>query len=161
MALRKCPRCELNYILDDGELCSVCREEVRGSKGRDDAVVMCSVCGEEPALPGEDVCKHCLADLRYIQLLSTDEEDGADVDAGGVDVAPISEMDEIESVKRKRAGASETEDPDEDEDSDEDEDMPEDAAIEEPPLDDLDALADVAVFDELESDEDDEDKDDE
>ena len=99
MALRKCPRCELNYILDDGDLCSVCREEVSGARGRDDSVVMCSVCGEEPALPGEDVCRHCLADLRYIHLISTDEEEESpEVDAGGVDVPHISEMDEIESV---------------------------------------------------------------
>lgn len=141
MALRKCPRCELNYILDDGDLCSVCREEVRGASGRDDAVVMCSVCGEEPALPGEDVCKHCLADLRYIHLLSTDEEEETGtVDAGGVDVPHLSEMEEIESVKRKRnpsAGADGENDGDEDEDDD---DLDGEIEMEEPPLDDLEQL---------------------
>ena len=144
MALRKCPRCELNYILDDGDLCSVCREEVRGASGRDDAVVMCSVCGEEPALPGEDVCKHCLADLRYIHLLSTDEEEETGtVDAGGVDVPHLSEMEEIESVKRKRnpsAGADGENDGDEDEDDDLDADLDGEIEMEEPPLDDLEQL---------------------
>ena len=141
MALRKCPRCELNYILDDGDLCSVCREEVRGASGRDDAVVMCSVCGEEPALPGEDVCKHCLADLRYIHLLSTDEEEETGtVDAGGVDVPHLIEMEEIESVKRKRnpsAGADGENDGDEDEDDD---DLDGEIEMEEPPLDYLEQL---------------------
>lgn len=156
MALRKCPRCELNYILDDGELCTVCREEVRGSHSRDDAVVMCSVCGEEPALPGEDCCKHCLADLRYIQLLSTDEEDGnEDVDAGDVDVAPISEMDEIEGVNHGRSSRDDLDDGS-DLDSDDDVDMPDDLALDEPPLADLDELDDVSPFD----DEDDPDMDD-
>lgn len=151
MALRKCPRCELNYILDDGDLCTVCREEVRGSRSRDDAVVMCSVCGEEPALPGEDVCKHCLADLRYIQLLSTDEEDGGDVDTGGVDVAPISEMDEIESVKRTHGGVSlDDDDEEEDEDGeDTDVDIPDDIPLDEPPLADLEDLEDVAALEDL------------
>lgn len=139
MALRKCPRCELNYILDGGDLCTVCREEVRGTSGRDDSVMMCSVCGEEPALPGEDVCKHCLADLRYIHLISTDEEeDTGTVDAGGVNVPHLSEMEEIESVKRKRNPSADSDDGDSDDDDDMDDDL--DDEMEEPPLDDLEQL---------------------
>ena len=30
MALRKCPRCELNYIKDDEKYCNVCRREMKG-----------------------------------------------------------------------------------------------------------------------------------
>ena len=29
MALRKCPRCELNYIKDDEKYCNVCRREMK------------------------------------------------------------------------------------------------------------------------------------
>ena len=144
MALRKCPRCELNYILDDGDLCSVCREEVSGARGRDDSVVMCSVCGEEPALPGEDVCRHCLADLRYIHLISTDEEEESpEVDAGGGDVPHLSELDEIESVKRKRNNSADMDangDSDDEEEDDDDEDIDDDIVIDEPPIADLEAL---------------------
>ncbi len=98
MALRKCPRCELNYILDDGALCSVCREEVRGTRGKDESVALCSVCGELPALPGEDMCKVCLAELRSIELLSTDGEDEPPMDAE-IDPEPVSSLDEIEAVE--------------------------------------------------------------
>lgn len=30
MALRKCPRCELNYIKDDEKYCNVYRREMKG-----------------------------------------------------------------------------------------------------------------------------------
>jgi len=40
MALTKCPRCELNYILDGGSLCTVCRREVRGEQTDDEVVEM-------------------------------------------------------------------------------------------------------------------------
>ena len=52
MALVKCPRCELNYILDGGELCTVCRKEVRGESEPSELPELCSECGENPAVPG-------------------------------------------------------------------------------------------------------------
>ncbi len=98
MGLRKCPRCELNYILDDGELCTVCREEVRGKRAKDDSISMCSACGEFPTLPGEDMCRACLAELRSIDILSTDNDDEGDVETTELDPDPVSSLDEIEAV---------------------------------------------------------------
>lgn len=96
MSIRKCPRCELNYILDDGELCTVCREEVRGKQTRDDVSMICSVCGERPALAGEDMCKQCLAEIRPVEILSTD--DGHDDASGGAELEPdsASSLDEMQ-----------------------------------------------------------------
>ena len=99
MALKKCSRCELNYILDGGELCSVCREEVRGMHSTYDSILLCSVCGELPALPGQDMCKACLHEMRSIDILSTDnEEDEAPVETNELKPDPISGLDEMEEV---------------------------------------------------------------
>ena len=52
MALVKCPRCELNYMNDTDEMCSVCRREVRGESEQFDMIELCSECGETPVVPG-------------------------------------------------------------------------------------------------------------
>ena len=99
MGLKKCPRCELNYILDDGDFCTVCREEVRGARTKDETLVLCSVCGETPALTGEDMCRECLAEIRSIDILSTDRDDGdSTVEATEIDPEPVSSLDEMEAV---------------------------------------------------------------
>ena len=59
MKPRKCPRCELNYILDGAELCPVCRKAFNRSEP-DDLENICIECGTNPALPGEDFCQACL-----------------------------------------------------------------------------------------------------
>lgn len=63
MALKKCPRCELNYILDGGTVCTVCRRELKGEQERDPLLDLCSVCNENPALPGKDMCLFCLKEM--------------------------------------------------------------------------------------------------
>ena len=80
MALVKCPRCELNYILDGGDLCTVCRKEVRGGSEQDDIAELCSECGENSAVPGGELCLSCLKEKkRQVELenaspLPTDDE---------------------------------------------------------------------------------------
>ena len=49
MGLRKCPRCELNYIRDDEQLCNVCKRHMKGEAETDDVVTICTECGENPA----------------------------------------------------------------------------------------------------------------
>lgn len=97
MGLKKCQRCELNYILDDGDLCVVCREEVHGMRAKDEATLLCSVCGEFPALSGEDMCRTCLAEIRSIEMLSTDGEEESPMETAELDPEPVSSLDEIEA----------------------------------------------------------------
>lgn len=84
MALRKCPKCELNYIRGDAPYCDVCmREMKRGGHARHDEdetdeIVMCSECGEAPAVPGSDLCADCLKE----QKRQADLEDAADINPG-------------------------------------------------------------------------------
>lgn len=97
MALKKCPRCELNYILDDGALCVVCREEVHGKHSdEDDGDSLCSLCGEAQALPGEDMCRACLEEFRSIAGAQDDDEDDGDdeTDASELGKKSASSLDE-------------------------------------------------------------------
>ena len=96
MALVKCPRCELNYILDGGDLCTVCRREVRGESEQDEIAELCSECGENPVVPGQELCAYCLKELARRSAEPSDEGvvPPAAVDLDGID--SVSSMDEIE-----------------------------------------------------------------
>jgi predicted amidophosphoribosyltransferase len=88
MALHKCPKCELNYVRDGEEYCEVCRREMKRAQTRgrhtdeetdDDEVVMCSECGEAPAVRGSDLCAACLREQkRQVELENAAEAGGRD-----------------------------------------------------------------------------------
>ena len=60
MGYKKCPKCELNYIPEDQELCEICSRKYRSFDEDDQQeVVMCSECGEHPAMRGKDLCAAC------------------------------------------------------------------------------------------------------
>ena len=95
MGLIKCPRCELNYMLDTEKICSVCRREVRGESEQYDMVELCSECGENPVVPGQDLCAYCLKELA--QRASEDQnEENVVTDAADIGIDSVSTMDEIE-----------------------------------------------------------------
>ena len=54
MGYIKCPRCELNYMLDTERYCSVCKREMRGEDEHEE-LELCSACGEHPVVPGEEL----------------------------------------------------------------------------------------------------------
>ncbi len=86
MALHKCPKCELNYVRDGEEYCEVCKRELKRTQARgrhtdddadDDEVVMCSECGEVPAVRGGDLCPSCLKEKkRQVELENASEVSG-------------------------------------------------------------------------------------
>lgn len=98
MALTKCPRCELNYILDGGELCTVCRREIKGERETIDMPEMCSECGEHPTISGSELCIFCLKEMNRRNstsgngddTLMSPEDATIDIESG------VSTMDEIE-----------------------------------------------------------------
>lgn len=106
MALRKCPKCELNYIKDDAQFCDVCLRAMKRVAARvihdipdDDEhvvegeILMCTECGEAPAVKGSELCVECLKEhKRQIELenaATIDEEFDAVVaaDEGDDDVS--------------------------------------------------------------------------
>ena len=136
MGLVKCPRCELNYMLDTDTMCSVCKKDVRGEQEEDDMIELCSECGENPAIPGQEVCAYCLKELQRRSSVSMDDGSGSgdvnrDFDSGARDITidSVSSMDEIEvdvpdgEDGEKFDGEDELfADDDDDDDDDEDED---------------------------------------
>ena len=75
MAFKKCPKCELNYIREDEQYCNVCLREMRrvASKAKRDEdeeeVLICTECGEAPAVRGSELCAECLKEQkRQVEL---------------------------------------------------------------------------------------------
>lgn len=94
MNLVKCPRCDLNYILDTEKLCKVCLREMKGNHVEDE-MEMCSVCNAAPALPGSDVCLSCLKEMNNSTNDQDIEENPASVDESAIGLNSVSNMDEI------------------------------------------------------------------
>ena len=94
MALKKCPRCELNYVREGEKYCDVCKREMKGEKHQED-IELCTVCNEAPALPGKDVCLFCLKEMNKNGEDENDEETPVSPDEPNLDIDPVSTMDEI------------------------------------------------------------------
>ena len=98
MNLVKCPRCDLNYIREDEKYCKVCLREMKG-ESKEDEVELCSICNEEPALPGKDICLFCLKEMNKSNSTPDDPvetEAGESVDTSNIgDMDSVSGMDEI------------------------------------------------------------------
>ena len=128
MGLIKCPRCELNYMLDTDKMCSVCKREVRGESEQDEMLELCSECGENPVVPGQELCAYCLKELTQRDS-DTQSEETVVTDTstiGGID--SVSTMDEIElDLDDDMGGESFAEDDDgffgDDDDEDDEDDM--------------------------------------
>ena len=128
MGLIKCPRCELNYMLDTDKMCSVCKREVRGESEQDEMLELCSECGENPVVPGQELCAYCLKEMAQRDS-DTQSEETVVTDTstiGGID--SVSTMDEIElDLDEDMGGESFAEDDDgffgDDDDEDDEDDM--------------------------------------
>lgn len=95
MGLIKCPRCELNYMLDTDKICSVCRREVRGESEQYEMIELCSECGENPVVPGQELCAYCLKE--FSQSNGDDQDDESVIgSASSIGIDSVSTMDEIE-----------------------------------------------------------------
>ncbi|MBR1708732.1 MAG: hypothetical protein IJ719_07890 [Clostridia bacterium] len=97
MRFIKCPRCELNYIPEDEEYCPVCKREMKGER-HEELVELCSICNENPVMPGRDVCIECYKELTQQQANSRvgsvdDADEDETVDIGMEDVTDIDEID--------------------------------------------------------------------
>ena len=65
MKYKRCPRCGLNYILQDEQMCKICLDEIEGRKSIFDeesyAELICPYC-EKNAMGIDDImCKECQA----------------------------------------------------------------------------------------------------
>ena len=94
MNLVKCPRCDLNYIRVDEKYCKVCLQEMKG-ESRSEEIELCSICNEEPCLPGKDVCLFCLREMNKSN--SADDTDNG-TETENVDTSTIGDMDAVSGM---------------------------------------------------------------
>ena len=120
MALVKCPRCELNYMNDTDEICSVCRKEVRGESEQYEMIELCSECGENPVVPGSELCAYCLKEQSRHTTPSTD--DTIEPEATSIELDSVADMEEIELDLRSGLDGEVFDEDDDFDDEDEDED---------------------------------------
>ena len=132
MSLIKCPRCELNYMLDTDKMCSVCRRDVRGESEQYEMIELCSECGENPVVPGQELCSYCLKELSSRDTDPQNDE-GTVTEAANIGIDSVSTMDEIElDIGDDMDGEVFDEDDDffaDDDDDDDDEDEDENGFI--------------------------------
>lgn len=92
MGFIKCPRCELNYIQEGEQYCSVCKREMKGEV-KEDPFELCSICNENPALPGKDVCLFCLKEMGKREEAA--EANAEATNAPDLELGSVATMDEI------------------------------------------------------------------
>lgn len=117
---KKCPRCELNYILEDEDFCEICKQELKGIScnvdvDEEDDAELCPICGINFLNEGEKMCEACAAAradeekslaIDDVEPDSWDEddgvteediaEDGDDMDISLEDLAEEEEEDDEE-----------------------------------------------------------------
>lgn len=78
-AYKKCPRCQLNYILVTEDYCSICKDALRGIKVEDEEediyTKTCPRCGA-PIPDDMDYCENCKQDLE--DKIGTEEDENWD-----------------------------------------------------------------------------------
>ena len=78
---KKCPRCEINYILEDEDYCEICKEELRGIShneefpdDEEDAAI-CPRCKVNYLNEGEKICESCAAEMEEEEEKRNDIDD--------------------------------------------------------------------------------------
>lgn len=62
MKYTKCPRCGLNYVTENQQVCSVCQDELEGRKSifdDDFDEIICPICGRNKIGFDDLMCQQC------------------------------------------------------------------------------------------------------
>lgn len=126
MGLRKCPRCELNYIRDDEKYCNVCKRYMKGEHDADDGVSICAECGENPAVKGSELCAICLREARRQEKLEKVKSGLTGVDSLDIDEVAMAGIEvplpgDSEDIPESELEVIDKELGDDDDDEDDDE----------------------------------------
>jgi len=116
MAIKKCEKCELNYVQEEEQFCKVCKNTLDGKKAEMKKVELCPSCGERIVAKGYELCKVCIADM--LDTVETLEDENGDVLDQGLIPADM-EITEINLAEEA-----------EEEENDEENDVPDDVKSE-------------------------------
>lgn len=83
MKYKKCPRCDVNYILEEEDYCEICKQEMKGlvkyveedEEDEDYIEELCPKCRVNYVAEGEKYCEACLQELAHAQKLDSSEWD--------------------------------------------------------------------------------------
>ncbi|MDR3185690.1 MAG: hypothetical protein LBU04_02600 [Christensenellaceae bacterium] len=78
---KKCPRCDINYIISDQEYCDICIAEMNGISLNiedDDESELCPRCKQNFIAEGEKLCENCLAEQEKTKSPAVREFDWPD-----------------------------------------------------------------------------------
>ena len=97
----KCPRCELNWILEENEYCDVCKAEL-GMEGfslldDEEEELLCPVCGVNYIDHGEKMCADCKAKHKDDDIDFATETPSSSEDTGDIEVISFDELEQEES----------------------------------------------------------------
>lgn len=87
MGLRKCPKCELNYLKEGETLCNVCRRSMKHEDEPEEELI-CIECGEHPALKGKELCAECYKESLRQQKLQSQRQSSMD----GIDFEDVDDV---------------------------------------------------------------------
>lgn len=106
---KKCPRCELNYILAEEEMCEVCKSELGMESDiilvddiidEDEPVKLCPVCKAAYINLDEPMCEACLANEKQTEEPDDDNDEWRtyldDDDTPAEDEDAMISLDELE-----------------------------------------------------------------
>ena len=151
---KKCPRCELNYILAEEEMCDVCKAEL-GLETKmvllddiiddEEPLKLCPICKTNYIGLDEKMCESCFNHETQEEVQDVDNDDWR----------TYLDDDETDDVSEEGdIPLEELEDEFEEEEDFEDEENPD------TDLDDFDDFADISDLDDIDDDEDEEEEDD-
>ena len=108
---KKCPRCDLNYILQEEEMCDICKAEL-GLDSRivllddiiddDEPLKLCPVCKTSYIGLDEDMCENCMSNYKRSDESEMDDDnddwrtyldDDDTKDADEEDIIPLEELE--------------------------------------------------------------------
>ena len=82
-------------MIDVDKMFSVCRKELIGESEQYDVIELCSECGENPVVPGQELCAYCLKE--FARSNSDTSEDGVGDGSMSLDAMDaVSSMNEID-----------------------------------------------------------------
>ncbi|MDR0928857.1 MAG: hypothetical protein LBM74_03990 [Oscillospiraceae bacterium] len=81
--------------MDGDKFCTVCRRDIKG-EARRESMELCSICRENPALPGKDLCLFCQKEIDAVKRDDDDEAAAVEDPTALDELTDVSEMEEIE-----------------------------------------------------------------
>ncbi len=75
----KCPRCDLNYILESQKMCDVCKAELKLAPDiyseEDEDMILCPICKVNHIFPDEEMCSTCREEASELERDISEDDD--------------------------------------------------------------------------------------